>query len=151
MLLTFLNGKYVLVNRLNVTSKKFASMRFISIVIERPSFLNIEMIFFLILSSTEPLLLLTVTSHRLYINQGLLSLILAITFTAYRFLLFSTFRLHQSFPFLHQIMNFHLLIQVHSLLNSSHFGASSIASITSSSVVIMVLAYLIALLWRIPI
>ena len=55
-----MNEEYFLVNRLNVPSKKSVSMRFVSVVIERPSFLNIEMISFLILGSTGPLLLLTV-------------------------------------------------------------------------------------------
>ena len=36
LLLTFLKGRYFSVNRVNVTSKKSISMRFISILIERP-------------------------------------------------------------------------------------------------------------------
>ena len=60
MLLTFLNGKYFPVHRLDVTSKKSDLMGFVSTVIGRFSFLNIEIISFLILSSTGFLPLLTV-------------------------------------------------------------------------------------------
>ena len=38
LLLTFLDGKYFPVSRFNVTFKKFASIRFFSLVIEGPSF-----------------------------------------------------------------------------------------------------------------
>ena len=41
-----LNGKYLHVNRLHVTSKKSVSIRSVSIVIETPSFMIIEIIFF---------------------------------------------------------------------------------------------------------
>ena len=41
-LLNFLKKKYFLVNSQNDTSKMPVSMRFVSIVIEKPSFLNTE-------------------------------------------------------------------------------------------------------------
>ena len=62
LLFGFLNGKYLPVSRLNVTSKKFVSTRLISIVMDRPSSLKREMMFFLILSRTGPLEVLTAAS-----------------------------------------------------------------------------------------
>ena len=78
-------------------------MRYFAIVIERPSFLNIEMISFLILSSNGPLLM---QGQSLYIDQSFLSLIMGTTFPADRYLLFRISRFHQSFPLLHQMMDF---------------------------------------------
>ena len=60
-------------------------MRFASIAIEKPLFLNNEMISFLIMRSTGPLLLLIVarpSSLYRYIDQRFLSLIMVITFPA---------------------------------------------------------------------
>ena len=54
LLFGFLNGKYLPVSRLNVTSKKSASTRLISIAMDIPSSLKREMMFFLILSRTGP-------------------------------------------------------------------------------------------------
>ena len=62
LLFGFLNGKYLPVSRLNVTSKKSVSTRLISIVMDRPSSLKREMMFFLILSRTGPLVVLTAAS-----------------------------------------------------------------------------------------
>ena len=62
MLLGFLYGKNFPVVRLNVTSKKSVSIRLVSIVIPKPSFLKRVMMFFLNLSNTGPLVLLTAAS-----------------------------------------------------------------------------------------
>ena len=51
-------GRYFSVTRLNVTSRKSVSARFVSMVIFNPSFLNKAMMFFLVLSSIGPLQLL---------------------------------------------------------------------------------------------
>ena len=50
------------VAKLKVTFRKSVSKRLVSMVIDSPSFLNKAMIFFLILSSTGPLLLLIAAS-----------------------------------------------------------------------------------------
>ena len=51
-------GRYFSVTRLNVTSRKSVSARFVSMVIFNTSFLNKAMMFFLALSSIGPLQLL---------------------------------------------------------------------------------------------
>ena len=51
-------GRYFSVTRLNVTSRKSVSARFVSMVIFNTSFLNKAMMFFLVLSSIGPLQLL---------------------------------------------------------------------------------------------
>ena len=51
-----------IIAKLKVTSRKSVSKRLVSMVIDSPSFLNKAMIFFLILSSTGPLLLLIAAS-----------------------------------------------------------------------------------------
>ena len=55
----FLNEKYFPVNRLNLTLERSVSLIFVSFALARQSFLNIEMMSFLILSSIGPLLPLT--------------------------------------------------------------------------------------------
>ena len=69
-------------------------MRFVSIAIEKPLFLNNEVISFLIMRSTGPLLLLIVarpSSLYRYIDQSFLSLIMVITFPAEILLLFRVY------------------------------------------------------------
>ena len=60
-MLAFRNGKYFFFARLNVTSKKSVSIRFVSMLIESPS-LNNAVISFLILSSFEPFALFIAAS-----------------------------------------------------------------------------------------
>ena len=61
-MLGFLKGKNFPVAKLKVTSKKFVSKRLVSMTIDSSSFSNKAMIFFLILSSADPLLLLIAAS-----------------------------------------------------------------------------------------
>ena len=58
LVLRFPEREKTSVTRLKLTSKKSVSKRLVSLVIDRLSFLNKAMIFFLILSNTGPLLLL---------------------------------------------------------------------------------------------
>ena len=53
-MLVFRKGKYFFAPKFNVTSKKSVSIRFVSKVVESPSFLNIAIISFLILSNFGP-------------------------------------------------------------------------------------------------
>ena len=57
-----LKGKNFPVTKLKVTSRKSVSKKLVSMVIDSPSFLNKAVIFFLILSSTCPVLLLIAAS-----------------------------------------------------------------------------------------
>ena len=55
LLFGFQYGKTFPAIRLNVTSRKSVSIRFVSIAMFRPSFLNRDIMFFLVMSSTGPL------------------------------------------------------------------------------------------------
>ena len=141
LLLTFLNGKYFPVNRLNITSKKSVSMRFVSIVIERPSLLNIEMISFFILSSTGPIPLLTVARPSSLYRPKFSFSNNGDKFSSRYIPTISQISVLTKLSIVKSNDGFSpLLTQVPSLLNNSHFWASLIASITLSSLVIMVLA-----------
>ena len=124
-------------------------MRFVSIVIERPSFLNIEMISFFILSSTRPILLLTVARPSSLYRPKFSFSNNGDKFSSRYVPTISQISVPSKLPIVKSNDGFSpLLTQVPSLLNNSHFRASLIASITLSSIVIMVLAQLIVPLRR---
>ena len=70
-LLGFLNGKNLLVARLNVTSRKSVSVKLVSIVIVRSSSLKRAMMLFLILSNMGPLVLFIAVSQSSLFNPTL--------------------------------------------------------------------------------
>ena len=83
-------------------------MRFVSIVIKKSSLLNIEMIFFLILSSTAPLLLLTVAKPLALYRSKFSFLNSDDNFHIRQIPIISHISVPSKLPIVTQMMDFHL-------------------------------------------
>ena len=121
LVVRFPKGKNFVFAKLKVTLSKFISRRLVSMVIDSPSFLNKAMIFFLILSSTGPLLLLIAASLSSLYN--------------------STFSLAIKLNNLSNNVLPPFLTQVPSLLKSSDYLASFIRLMALSTIFVKDLGY----------